>query len=83
MSATMQDMEINERVAKVFRQTFGRNVAFNPNLQRTDVPAWTSMKHVEFIIALEKAFTVRFDGADATDMVSAQVVLERLRKKLA
>jgi acyl carrier protein len=83
MSASIQESELSERVAKVFRQTFGRNVAFNANLQRTDVPAWTSMKHVEFIIALEKAFAVRFDGADATDMVSTQVVLERLSKRLA
>jgi acyl carrier protein len=74
--------EVTERVAKVFRQTFGRNNAFGAELKRTDVPAWTSMKHVEFIIALEKAFNVRFDGADATDMVSIPVVLERLGKKL-
>jgi acyl carrier protein len=82
MNMQPQDIEFTERVAKVFRQTFGKNLAFSADIKRTDLPAWTSMKHVEFIIALERAFGVRFDGADATDMVSVQVVLERLRKKL-
>jgi acyl carrier protein len=39
---------------------------------------WTSLKHVEFIIALEGEFGVRFDGTDATDMVSIPAVCARL-----
>jgi acyl carrier protein len=82
MSTPMTDSQLAERVATVFRQTFGRKTNFSPDLKRTDVTAWTSLKHVEFIIALETAFGVRFDGADATDMVSIPVVLERLGMKL-
>ena len=78
----MTDTELAERVAAVFRQTFGRKSSFSAELKRTDVAAWTSLKHVEFIIALESAFRVRFDGSDATDMVSIPLVLERLGKKL-
>jgi len=77
------EIDVAERVAKVFRQTFGKAQAFGTTLKRTDVPSWTSMKHVEFIIALEKVFNVRFDGSDATDMISIPVVLERLGKKLS
>ena len=40
------------------------------------------MKHVELIVALEQEFGVRFDGADATDMVSIPVVVERVLEKL-
>jgi acyl carrier protein len=83
MSSAQISPEVTERVATVFRQTFGKQLAFDASLTRADVPAWTSMKHVEFIIALERAFKVRFDGADATDMVSLPVVLERLGKKLS
>ena len=82
MSNPQISAEVTERVATVFRQTFGKLLAFDAKLSRADVPAWTSMKHVEFIIALERAFKVRFDGADATDMVSVPMVLERLGKKL-
>ena len=82
MSGQQTDSEVTARVAAVFRQTFGKKAAFNSDLKRTDLALWTSMKHVEFIIALEVAFGVRFDGADATDMVSIPVVLERLRRRL-
>jgi acyl carrier protein len=82
MSTEQRELDMTDQVASVFRQTFGRKVAFDTSLKRTDVPSWTSMKHVEFIIALEKTFNVRFDGADATDMTSIPVVLERLGQKL-
>jgi len=82
MSAQQTDAELTERVATVFRQVFGKKAAFNADLKRTDLPLWTSMKHVEFIIALESTFGVRFDGADATDMISIPVILERLRRRL-
>jgi acyl carrier protein len=82
MNAQQTDTEVSERVAAVFRQTFGKKAVFNADLNRTDLALWTSMKHIEFIIGLEKAFGVRFDGADATDMVSIPVVLDRLRRRL-
>jgi acyl carrier protein len=37
---------------------------------------------VEFIIALEGEFDVRFDGADATDMTSIPVVVDRVGQRL-
>lgn len=82
MSVPQSEAEVTENVTKVFRQTFGKKAVFSGDLKRTDLALWTSMKHVEFIIALEKAFGVRFDGADATDMVSIPVVLERLQRRL-
>jgi acyl carrier protein len=78
----MTDDELIERVRKQFHGTFGPQVPFRPDLSRLDEPRWTSLKHVEFIIALEVAFGVRFDGADATDMTSMGTVLERVRQRL-
>jgi acyl carrier protein len=82
MSGQMNETEVTARVAEVFRKTFGKKAVFGGELKRTDVAQWTSMKHVEFIIGLEIAFGVRFDGADATDMVSIPVVIERVRRRL-
>lgn len=71
------------RIEKVFKAVFGRAVPFTVTLQRIDEPRWTSLKHVEFMIALEREFGVRFDGADATDMVSISVVSERILQRLS
>ena len=75
--------ELIPRINKVFSSVFGRKVAFDPALDRASEPRWTSLKHVEFIIALEVEFGVRFDGADATDMTSIRVVADRVAQRLS
>ena len=67
-----------DRVRSVFESVFGDAIAFAPSLQRLDEPLWTSLKHVELIIALEREFGIRLDGSDATDMVSIPDILERV-----
>ena len=74
--------EIMARVQKTFSSVFGQRVPFGAELRRVDEPRWTSLKHVELIIALEQEFGVRFDGADATDMISFPIVTERIRQRV-
>jgi acyl carrier protein len=61
---------------------FGARVPFSADMSRLNEPRWTSMKHVELIVGLEQEFGVRFDGADATDMTSVPVLVERVLEKL-
>ncbi len=78
----MSSEEIAPRIERVFARVFGARTPFSVALSRLDQPLWTSMKHVEFLVGLEQEFGVRFDGADATDMTSIPVVVERLGDKL-
>lgn len=78
----MNPQEIAPRIERVFARVFGSRTPFSVELSRLDEPLWTSMKHVEFLVGLEQEFGVRFDGADATDMTSIPVVVERLGDKL-
>jgi acyl carrier protein len=73
---------VTQRVARVFNRVFGEHVPFSLAVSRISEPQWTSLKHVEFIIDLEREFGVRFDGADATDMIAISVVVERLEQRL-
>jgi acyl carrier protein len=75
--------EVGPRVERVFSGVFGRQLAFSRSLSRLAEPRWTSLKHVEFIIALEAEFDLRFDGADATDMTSIGVVVDTIERKLS
>jgi acyl carrier protein len=78
----MSAQEITTRIEKAFHVVFGRRISFDPQLGRANEPRWTSLKHVEFLIALEREFAIRFDGADATDMVSIPIVMDRIRQRL-
>jgi acyl carrier protein len=78
MNAAIHDPVLLARVEKAFRKAFGARVPFHADLERSAEPRWTSLKHVEFLIAIELEFGVRFDGTDATDMISIQAVCARL-----
>ena len=63
----MKVEDVAVRVESVFAEVFGDRLPFKRELTRTDNDYWTSLKHMEFLIALEVEFGLRFDGADAVD----------------
>jgi len=75
-------IEVARRVETVFVKTFGRRLPFNLQLARADHAYWTSLKHMEFLVALEGEFGIRFDGADAVDMQSIDTVVERIAQRI-
>ena len=74
---------VAKRVETVFAEVFGKRLPFSPDLTRADHDYWTSLKHMEFLVALEMEFGVRFDGADAVDMQSIATVIERVAARAA
>ena len=83
MNAQADELALLARIEKVYRSVFGARSRFSSSLDRVSEARWTSLKHVEFLIALEVEFGVRFDGTDATDMVSIAAVRERIVGRLA
>jgi acyl carrier protein len=79
----MSTEDVAVRVETVFVRVFGKRLPFTPQLARADQAYWTSLKHMEFLVALETEFEVRFDGADAVDMQSIPTVVERVAGRLA
>jgi acyl carrier protein len=79
----MTSSEITRRVETVFIRVFGARTPCAVGLSRLDEPRWSSLKHMELLVGLEREFGIRFDGADATDMTSIAAVVERVGSKLA
>jgi acyl carrier protein len=78
----MTTTELSTRIESVFGRVFGKRATFTRDLSRASEPRWNSMKHMEFLLGLEQEFGIRFDGADATDMVGIPEVIERVGSKL-
>jgi acyl carrier protein len=74
--------DVAARVESVFTEVFGSRLPFDRELTRADNEYWTSLKHMEFLVALEVAFGVRFDGGDAVDMQSIGTVIERVAERV-
>jgi acyl carrier protein len=79
----MRGEDVVTRVEAVFTEVFGGRLPFSRELARADNEYWTSLKHMEFLVALEVEFGVRFDGADAVDMQSIATVVERVAERSA
>ena len=77
----MTEENVAARVETVFGQVFGSRLPFSPDLARVDHEYWSSLKHMEFLVALEMEFGLRFDGADAVDMQSVASVIERIAER--
>jgi acyl carrier protein len=77
----MTEGSVEKRVETVFKAVFGNRLPFSPALRRADHEYWTSLKHMELLVALEAEFDVRFDGADAVDMQSIATVIERIAER--
>jgi acyl carrier protein len=75
--------DVATRVESVFAEVFGSRLPFSRELTRADQEYWSSLKHMEFLVALEAEFGVRFDGADAVDMQSIGTVIERIAARAA
>jgi acyl carrier protein len=70
-----------ERVEAAFRSTFP-STDFSPELSSEDVSDWDSMRQIHFVVALEKEFGVRFDGATVSKMFSIPAVVEAVSSRL-
>ena len=54
--------------------------AFTDDYSRETSSNWTSLHHVELVIAVEEAFDVRFSNAEMTNMRSVRDIREALER---
>jgi acyl carrier protein len=56
----MTRTDVLGKLQKVFDDTFLEPVAVTPELTADDVEEWDSLIHISLILAVEKAFGIRF-----------------------
>ncbi|HEX9723775.1 MAG TPA: acyl carrier protein [Vicinamibacteria bacterium] len=70
-----------QRVEAAFRSTFP-SIDFSPELSSEDVTDWDSLRQIHFVVALEKEFGIRFEGAAVSKMFSIPAVVEAVSHRL-
>lgn len=70
---------------RVFDDLFLEPVTLTPALSASDVPEWDSLLHISLIMAVEKAFAVRFrvGEVEATANVGefAELIVRRMHER--
>ena len=56
----MNQAEIIAQLQTIFDNVFLEPVVLTPEVSAKDVPEWDSLTHISLMVAVEKAFNVRF-----------------------
>jgi acyl carrier protein len=80
-------METNEIVARltlIFRDVFDDDaLVVSEGMTAADVPTWDSLSNINMIIAVEKAFGVKFSIKDVRALKNVGELLALIKKKAA
>jgi acyl carrier protein len=56
----MNQTDVLAKLQTIFDDLFLEPVSLTPALTAKDVPEWDSLMHISLVVAVEKAFAVRF-----------------------
>ena len=61
--------EIYSRLTPIFQDILDNDdIIATPELTADDVPEWDSLTHVRLVLAVQKAFSVKFSAADVSNL---------------
>ena len=80
----MENNEIVSRLTPIFRDVFDDDaLVVSEGMSAVDVPAWDSLSNINMIIAVEKAFGVKFSIKDVRNLKNVGELLELIKRKAA
>jgi acyl carrier protein len=80
----MENNEIVSRLTPIFRDVFNDDaLVVSDGMTAADVPAWDSLSNINMIIAVERAFGVKFSIKDVRNLKNVGELLELIKRKAA
>jgi acyl carrier protein len=80
----MENNEIVSRLTPIFRDVFDDDaLVVSEGMSAVDVPTWDSLSNINMIIAVEKAFGVKFSIKDVRNLKNVGELLELIKRKAA
>ena len=73
---------ILSKMTSIFHDVFDNDeIVVTPSLTASDVPEWDSLSHVRLILAVQKAFGVKFSAAQIANLKNVGDLTELVRTK--
>jgi acyl carrier protein len=80
----MEKNEIISRLTPIFRDVFNDNaLVVRDGMTAADVATWDSLSNINMIVAVEKAFGVKFSIKDVRSLKNVGELLTLIQKKAA
>jgi acyl carrier protein len=72
------------RLTPIFRDVFNDDaLVVSEGMTAAEVPTWNSLSNINMIIAVEKAFAVKFSIKDVRNLKNVGELLELIKRKAA
>ncbi|MET1414194.1 acyl carrier protein [Roseibium sp. HPY-6] len=73
---------MNAKLTELLAEVFGlRPTEIHPELQKTDVGSWDSLKQMDLVMSLERAYDIVLDLPDILRMTSVAEIVAVLEDK--
>jgi acyl carrier protein len=80
----VEKSEIESRLTPIFRDVFNDDaLVVTEGMTAAEVPTWDSLSNINMIIAVEKAFGVKFSIKDVRNLKNVGELLELIKRKAA
>ena len=84
MSDQLTREEILEQVSQIVGETIDvEGLALQPSMTASDVAGWDSLAHVQIMVAIERAFGIRFRTGEMTSIADVGELVKRIEVRLA
>jgi acyl carrier protein len=78
----MTDAEVYDRLTEIMQDIFDDpDVVATPELSADDVKGWDSMTHIRLVLAVEKAFKIKFVASEVGDMKNVGEMVHLIKSK--
>jgi acyl carrier protein len=80
----VEKSEIESRLTPIFRDVFNDDaLVVTEDMTAAEVPTWDSLSNINMIIAVEKAFGVKFSIKDVRNLKNVGELLDLIKRKAA
>jgi len=80
----MDDGALRERVNDIFREVFDDDsIQVTDAMTAKDVEEWDSLNHINLIVAVERAFKVKFTVKEVSNLANVGEFIALIRSKLS
>jgi acyl carrier protein len=78
----MQQTEIYEKLTTIFRDVFDEDdLSLTPETTADDVDGWDSLTHIRLVLAVSKAFGVKFSASEIGNLKNVGEFAALIEKK--
>ena len=75
--------EIYDKLNEVFQDVFDdEDITVNDSTVASDVDGWDSLEHINLIVAVERAFGIKFTMGETTSMKNVGAMADIIQERL-